>query len=58
MVGACAEQRQKGVVSVIIPTYNRAALVVQAIKSVRSQTWPDVQIIVVDDGSTDNTKDS
>jgi glycosyltransferase involved in cell wall biosynthesis len=57
MVGACAEQRQKGVVSVIIPTYNRAALVVQAIKSVRSQTWPDVQIIVVDDGSTDNTKD-
>lgn len=44
-------------VSVIIPTYNRAGLLLQAITSVRQQTWPHIQIIVADDGSTDNTPD-
>ncbi|MBS1954170.1 MAG: glycosyltransferase family 2 protein [Cyanobacteria bacterium SZAS-4] len=43
-------------VSVIIPTYNRVALLVEAIESVRRQTWTKVQIIVVDDGSTDGTR--
>lgn len=42
-------------ISVIIPTYNRAALLLQALESVRRQTWPHVQIIVADDGSVDNT---
>jgi glycosyltransferase involved in cell wall biosynthesis len=42
---------------VIIPTYNRAALLLQAITSVRQQTWPHIQIIVADDGSTDDTED-
>lgn len=42
-------------VSVIIPTYNRAQLVVEAIKSVEMQSYPAVQIIVIDDGSVDNT---
>ncbi|BDI31151.1 hypothetical protein CCAX7_32020 [Capsulimonas corticalis] len=42
-------------VSVIIPTYNRSALLLQAVASVRQQTWPHVQIIVADDGSDDNT---
>ncbi len=44
----------KGLVSVIIPTYNRAKLVVEAIESARAQTYPEKQIIVIDDGSTDD----
>jgi glycosyltransferase involved in cell wall biosynthesis len=42
-------------VSVIIPTYNRAAMVRNAIESVLAQTFSDLEVIVVDDGSSDGT---
>src|SRR4030095_4947845 len=42
-------------VSVVIPTYNRAALIGDTISSIFRQTVPPDEVIVVDDGSTDDT---
>ena len=47
---------EKEKISVIIPTYNRESLIIRSIKSVLNQTYENIEVIVVDDGSTDNTK--
>ena len=44
-------------VSIVLPTFNRAAFLPHAVASIRSQTLQDWHLIVVDDGSTDNTAD-
>ena len=45
-------------VSIIIPAYNKAALTVKTVESVLKQTYSPIEIIVVDDGSSDNTKEA
>ncbi len=47
--------RNRKLVSVIVPTYNRAGIVEAAILSVLDQTYPHIQLIVADDGSEDAT---
>jgi glycosyltransferase involved in cell wall biosynthesis len=43
--------------SIIIPCYNRASLIERPLKSLSNQTFQDFEIIIIDDGSTDNSKE-
>ena len=44
-------------ISVVIPTYNRAQTIRMAVDSVLNQTYRDIELIIVDDASTDGTQD-
>lgn len=44
-------------VTVVVPTHDRAALLPRAVHSVLGQTMPDLELVVVDDGSTDGTQE-
>ena len=49
---------EKGsLISVIIPTFNRKAAVIRAIKSVLNQTYKNIEVLVIDDASTDGTEE-
>ncbi len=43
--------------SIVIPTYNRAHLITRCVASLKSQIFTDFELVIVDDGSTDNTKE-
>lgn len=44
-------------ISIIVPTYNRAHLIGETIESIQQQTYKNWECIIIDDGSTDNTED-
>lgn len=56
--GGCIDAKQLPMVSVIIPTHNRAEKIKMSINSVLNQTYENIEVIVVDDCSTDNTDET
>ena len=50
------EQGKRKMVSIIMPTYNRANLILRSVKSVLKQTYDNFELIIIDDGSTDQTE--
>lgn len=48
--------KENELISVVIPTYNRAHIISKSIESVLSQTYKNIELIVVDDGSSDKTE--
>lgn len=46
---------EKALVSVVIPAYNAEAYIVRSIDTVLAQSFPDLEVVIVDDGSTDHT---
>lgn len=49
--------KEEILISVVIPTYNRSDYLIEALNSVINQTYKNIEIIIVDDGSKDNTKE-
>lgn len=47
---------ENGLVSVIIPVYNREDMIKRAVDSILSQTYPNMEVIVVDNASADHTR--
>lgn len=47
--------KENELISVVIPTYNRANIISKSIESVLNQTYKNIELIIVDDGSTDDT---
>ncbi|MCS4054628.1 glycosyltransferase family A protein [Salinibacter ruber] len=53
--GWMSDECQEGLVSLVIPTYNRANLLSETLTSVARQTYRPIEVLIVDDGSTDRT---
>lgn len=49
------ENGQPGLVSIVVASYNHAEYLVQRMDTLIAQTYPDIEIIVIDDCSTDNS---
>ncbi len=57
LIGLYNFLKNRPMVSFVMPTYNRADLLPRAIDSILKQTFEDFELVIVDDGSTDNTKE-
>jgi len=57
MVSGIQEREMNVLVSAVVPSYNRAHMIGNAIESILNQSYPYIEVIIVDDGSTDNTEE-